>query len=175
MLKRVRSLLLWGGILSFYSVNAQKPKDFYVSYPQSGGTLYHIFPISFFEHETDGNLTLDITCQCNKDSAIINFTYYAPHTELLDSVNFRAGKIYLTGKAEKFFIEPETTKRWAHRYSLHVPIQSLYSFFNLKALPNVTLYVNSTKKEYELKKSEWSKKAPVIRTILKTIHIDCNK
>lgn len=159
----------------FCVADAQKPKDFYVSYPQADGTLYHIFPISFFQHKTDGDLTLDITCQCGKDSAVINFTYYAPQPEPLDSIQFTAGKIKLAGKAEKFFIESETVKKWVHRYSLKVPMKLLLFYFSPEVTPQACLYSGSTPKKYELKKTEWTKKAPVFRTIMKTIRIDCDK
>lgn len=161
--------------IHFYTVNAQKPKDFYVSFPQPNGTLFHIFPATFFQHKTEGDLIFDITYQCGKDSAVINFTYYASQAEPLDSVCFATGKILSVGKADRLFIEAETTKRWIHRYSFKMPVKFLSSFFNLDEKPYVNLYINSTTKNYELKKSEWNKKAPIYGTIIKTIRIDCEK
>lgn len=159
----------------FQEVNAQKPKDFYVSYPQPGGTLFHVFPATFFQHKTDGDFIFDMTYQCGKDSAVINFTYYAPRAEPLDSVCFATGKTLFAGEAEKLFIEAETIKKWAHRYSFKVSVTFLAFFFNLNEQPYVKLYMNSTTKDYELKKSEWNKKAPIYGTIMKTIGIECEK
>lgn len=170
---RVLILLIWVG--STYTAEAQKPKDFYVSYPQPDGTLFHLFPISFFQHKTDGDLTFDITYQCGKDSAVINFTYYASQPQPLDSMRFVSGKSLLSGKATKIFIEAENTKKWAHRYSVTVPIRSLFPFFDPEEKPSANLCMNSITKGYELKKAEWSKKAPVFRTIMRMIGIDCEK
>ena len=156
-------------------VKAQKPKDFYVSYPQAGGMLFHVFPVTFFQHKTDGDLTFDITYRCGKDSAVINFTYYAPQPQTLDSVRFVAGNVLLSGKAEKLFVEAENTKTWTHRYSFKVPIKFLFPFFNPEEKPYANLYIDSTIKDYELKKSEWNKKAPMFRIIMKTIRMGCEK
>lgn len=161
--------------LCAYTANAQKPKDFYVSYPQPNGMLFHIFPTTFFQHKTDGDLTFDITYQCQKDSAVINFTYYASHATPLDSIRFTAGKISLAGKTEKLFIEARTLKKWEHRYSLKVPVKSLFFFFNPEETPHVNLYANSTAKDYDVKKAEWNKKAPIYQTIIRTIRMDCEK
>lgn len=156
-------------------VNAQKLKDFYVSYPQPSGKLFHVFPVAFFQHKTEGDLVFDITYQCGKDSAVINFTYYAPQADPLDSIRFVSGKVLLAGKAERLYVEANTVKKWEHRYSLKVPVNHLYAFFNPVEKASASLYVNAAVKDYELKRSEWNKKAPVFQTIMKTIRLDCGK
>lgn len=168
------ALLVAAALLAGGRAQAQKIRDHYVSRVEEDGTIYHTLPQTLFANPERGDLTFDITYKTRQPErhATINFTYRAAQPAEIDSVRFAAGKVVLAGAAGKLFIEPEK-REWVHRYTLSVPVDPLFLFFDAAAEPvSVTLYAGGDAVEYRVKRAAWRSFAPVGSRIFEMIRYD---
>ena len=99
------------------SCAAHKTKKYYSAYIQGNGMLYHAnTPYSF--HDNSGNhFVYDITYLPDKDSAILNFSFYDKAAITIDSISLaRSGSTALSAPAKRIFIEQRKNK-WHYRYT----------------------------------------------------------
>lgn len=171
-LKTIALLLL---CLSTFQSQGQKLKEYYTARPQINGILYHIFPVTLFTNEMNGDLTFDITYQQYQDSATLNFTYYSSQPTPIDSICLETSLQKYSHSATKLFIEAENNKKWKHRYSTKVPITFFYTFFKQETQPEIKLYLAEKSVIYIPHESAWKQKSVTLNTILRTIQLESKR
>lgn len=162
------------GLFVFMAVTAQGQdiRKHYVSKSDGQATIYHTFPCTLFENNQAGDLTYDLTYRDHGTGCVtLNFTYVMAELTPADSVRFVSGKTVMQGSVEKLYITPDK-KRWKHRYTFSPVVSSLYTFYNVTAAPQVTVYSKGRAYVYNVKQSAWKSYAPIGDKIFRTIRIN---
>ena len=124
-----RLLLIFLSIGFCFSAFAVKLDERYVMKPFEGGQIYFILPYSIPSEATSTkDLLADITYLTNSDSVTINLSVWSKNELQADSIVFIGNQRMSLCKFQTFFIEKDE-KQWHHRYSMHIPLESLNSLY----------------------------------------------
>lgn len=155
-------------------VSGQNIKGHYVAKNQEDGTIYHTMPVTLLENSEVGDLAYDLTYKQHSGVVQLNFTYKMKQPFSADSVRFVSGATTFSGPVQKMYAEP-AKEEWKHRYSLMVDVAPFYTFYDEKALPEVTLWSGKKAYVYKAKKSAWKGYAPIGYKIFEMIRFNETK
>ncbi len=155
--------------------NAQKISKYYTSSLQDNGILYFIEPKQEFSNsKEDCKIIYDLTYLTANDSISLNFTYSDKIFREIDSIALVQGKINLSSKVNKIFIETDKNI-WKHRYSAKYRFNDFYKIFKSKELMYILIYSSNKTIKLDIKKKRWKKKSSIILKILNLIKANRKK
>lgn len=155
--------------LSLQPGYGQNVAKHFTSSQQDNGILYFIFPQSgFTKKATKSRFVYDITYLNSSDSAILNFSYFAPEPQELDSIVFVGNQTRCSSGLKKMFVEAEK-RQWHNRYSATVPFAELENFFREASPPQIILFSKGNALELNIAPKIWKQQSDIIGKIMTAI------
>nr|NQU90668.1 hypothetical protein [Bacteroidota bacterium] len=147
-------------------LNAQKLDKYYMQHVQEGGDLFFIHPFNAYSNTNDkSSLEFDITYLSGKDSATLNFTYFAKDPKPASIISFHTDDYMLTDSTTKIYID-FNKKKWGHRFSATFGFNELKIIFNHNQAPTISIETDIDIMSYSVNSKKWLKYSDAIQKIL---------
>lgn len=151
------------------SVEAQKLKNYYVSFHQEKGTLFFIRPQEGFKNKDLGSrLVYDITCSSDDDSLTFNFSYFDKISRSPDSLSLILGNRNCVSSLQRLFVDSKG-REWQYRYSSRFARKDMEAFFIQETSAGIQLREKGQTLLLICNGKKWKKNAEINRKIFQLI------